>query len=125
MPPRVLAKLRKVALKLPETHEVEAWGTPTFRVKNKLIAMWASKETHVGNDGRDGVWVKATPTNQQLMLKHAPRRFFYPPYVGKSGWIGVFLDAKTDWDELAELLEDAYRMTAPKTLLKQLPPRRA
>jgi hypothetical protein len=123
MASRLLTKLRKAARKLPETHEVEAWGTPTFRVKNKLIAMWASKETHVGKDGRDGVWIKATATNQQLMLKHAPKRFFFPAYVGKSGWIGVFLDSKTDWDEVASLLEDAYRMTAPKTLLKKLPPR--
>src|SRR5690242_9747323 len=123
MASRLLTKLRKVALKFPDTHEVEAWGTPTFRVKNKLIAMWASKETHVGKDGRDGVWVKATSMNQQYMLKHAPKRFFFPPYVGKSGWIGVYLDAKTDWDGLELLLEDAYRMTAPKKLLKQLPPR--
>jgi hypothetical protein len=121
--PRALTKLRKVALALPESHEVEAWGTPTFRVKNKLFAMWASRETHVGKDGRDGVWIKATAMNQQLMLKHSPRRFFYPPYTGKSGWIGVYLDPKTDWKEVASLLEDGYRMTAPKTLLRAMPPR--
>jgi hypothetical protein len=122
--PRVLTKLRRIALQLPEAHEVEAWGTPTFRVKNKLIAMYASKETHVGKDGRDGVWVKATAMNQQFMLKHAPKRFFFPAYVGKSGWIGVYLDPKTDWSELADLLEDAYRMTAPKGLIKLLPERK-
>jgi hypothetical protein len=122
MPPRVLTRLRKLALKLPEAHEVEAWGTPTFRVKNKLFAMWASSDTHVGK-GRNGVWLKAGMVNQKLMLEHDPKRFFNPPYVGKSGWIGVYLDDNTDWDELPGLLEDAWRMTASKTLLKKHPPR--
>jgi hypothetical protein len=40
--------------------------------------------------------------------------------VGPSGWIGVHLDARTDWAELAELLEDAWRMSVPKKLLAQL-----
>ena len=117
MPPSVLARLRKAALALPEAHEVESWGTPTFRVKNKLFAMYASADTHTGA-GRNGVWVKATKINQELMLAHAPKRFFFPPYVGKGGWIGVYLDAGTKWDELAELLADGWRMTAPKKLLK-------
>ena len=52
----ILDRLRTICLALPEAHEVEAWGTPTFRVKNKLFAMWASSDTHVGK-GRNGVWL--------------------------------------------------------------------
>ena len=37
-----LTRVRKLCLALPEAHEVEAWGEPTFRVKNKLFAMYAS-----------------------------------------------------------------------------------
>ena len=120
MPPSVLARLRKVALALPEAHEVEAWGTPTFRVKNKLFAMYASGETHVGK-GRHGVWIKSTSGNQELLLRADPKRYFFPPYVGKGGWIGVYLDTKTDWKGLASLLDDGWRLTAPKTLLKKYP----
>ena len=54
------------------------------------------------------------------MVRAAPDRFFVPPYVGPSGWIGVYLDRGADWDELAELLRDAYRLTAPKRLLARL-----
>lgn len=43
-----LARLRTLALKLPEAHEVEAWGEPTFRVKNKLFAMYAAPNNHHG-----------------------------------------------------------------------------
>ncbi len=119
MPPRPLTRLRKLCLALPEAHEVEAWGEPTFRVRNKLFAMHADASNHHGG-GRPAVWIKAAPGNQDLMVRTAPDRFFVPPYVGPSGWIGVWLDANVDWEELADLLRDAYRLTAPKRLLARL-----
>ncbi len=123
MPPRPLTRLRRLCLALPEAHEVEAWGEPTFRVKNKLFAMYADAADHHGG-GRNAVWCKAAPGNQALMVKSAPDRFFVPPYVGPSGWVGIYLDADTDWDELADLLRDSWRMTAPKKLIAMLEDRR-
>src|SRR3712207_3474194 len=118
MPPRPLTRLRKLCLALPEAQEVEAWGEPTFRVRNKLFAMYASPGTH-HTAGRPAVWVKAAPANQSLMIAHAPDRFFKPPYVGTSGWVGVWLDGDAvDWAELGDLLHDAWRATAPKKLLR-------
>ncbi len=119
MPPRPLPRLRKLCLALPEAHEVEAWGEPTFRVKNKLFAMYAD----AGNDhgaGRPAVWCKAAPGNQGLMVRAAPDRFFVPPYVGPSGWVGIWLDKGVDWMEVADLLRDSWRLTAPKRLLAAL-----
>ena len=114
-----LPRCRKLALSLPESHEVEAWGEPTFRVKNKIFAMYAHANTHHGS-GRNAVWCKAAPVNQRLMVDAAPERFFVPPYVGPSGWIGVWLDGNIDWAELQDLLRDAWRMTAPKKLVAAL-----
>lgn len=119
MPTQPLTRLRKLCLALPEAHEVTAWGEPTFRVRNKLFAMHADANNHHGG-GRPAVWVKAEPGNQDLMVRTAPDRFFVPPYVGVSGWIGVWLDRDVDWEELADLLRDAYRLTAPKRLLAKL-----
>jgi hypothetical protein len=51
------------------------------------------------------------------MVEAAPERFFVPPYVGPSGWVGVWLDAGTDWDELAGLLADGWRLVAPRRLV--------
>ena len=113
MPPRPLARLRRLCLALPEAHEVEAWGEPTFRVRNKMFATYASAASHHGG-GRPAVWCKAAPANQELMVRGAPDRFFVPPYVGPSGWIGVYLDGAVDWAELAELLRDSFRLVAPK-----------
>ena len=120
MPPRPLTRLRKLCTKLPQAHEVEAWGEPTFRVKNKLFAMHASADTHHGG-GRPAVWIKSEPASQAALIRLDPERFFKPPYVGPSGWIGVLLDGDVDWGELEELLVDGYRMTAPKKLLALLP----
>ena len=114
-----LPRCRKLALSLPEAHEVEAWGEPTFRVKNKIFAMYAHANTHHGA-GRNAVWCKAAPVNQRLMVDAAPDRFFVPSYVGPSGWVGVWLDVNVDWAELQDLLRDAWRITAPKKLVAAL-----
>jgi hypothetical protein len=119
MAPNPLVRLRKVCLALPEAHEVEAWGEPTFRIRNKLFAMYARADSHHGA-GRAAVWCKAAAGNQAAMVQADPDRFFVPPYVGTSGWIGIRLDADTDWKELAELMHDAYRLVAPKRFLAAL-----
>jgi predicted DNA-binding protein (MmcQ/YjbR family) len=54
------------------------------------------------------------------MVSSDPERFFVPPYVGGRGWLGVYLDVPVDWDEIAEIVEDAYRTVAPKRLVDQL-----
>jgi predicted DNA-binding protein (MmcQ/YjbR family) len=106
-----LAKVRSICLALPGAHEVLAWGEPTFRVNNKLFAMYASPNTH-HTDGRPAIWVKSTPVNQSLMVQAKPKRFFMPPYVGTSGWVGVRLDGRVPWKEVAEILKDAYELAA-------------
>ena len=122
-----LDRLRSVCLSFPESHEVEAWGEPTFRVKNKVFAMYASPDTHHGA-GRPGVWIKSAHITQDMLVRAQPARYFVPPYAGKSGWFGAYLDKRPNWRELTDLLWDGYRLAAPKTLLARLesaePPKR-
>jgi len=54
------------------------------------------------------------------MVRSAPERFFVPPYLGPSGWVGVWLDGRVDWKELNMLLRDAYRLVAPQRLAVKL-----
>jgi hypothetical protein len=117
--PTPLDRLRALCLALPEAHEVEAWGEPTFRVRNKIFAMYAAASTHHGA-GRPGVWCKATLFTQDQLLRAEPLRYFKPPYVGPKGWVGVFLDERPDWPALTDLLADAWRRTAPRRLLPLL-----
>ena len=119
MPTSPLSRLRAACLALPEAHEVEAWGAPTFRVRNKLFAMYSSPDPRHGG-GRPAVWCKAAPGNQEIMVRAEPGRFFVPAYVGPSGWVGVWLDRRVRWKEVAGLLEDSYRLVAPKRLALRL-----
>jgi len=103
-------RLRKICLALPEAHEEEAWGDPTFRVRNKIFAM------EKRGDGRISVWCKAPPGSQEVLVGADPQRFFIPPYVGPKGWIGMRLDQKPDWREVAEVVRRSYVLIAPKRL---------
>jgi hypothetical protein len=122
--PSPLPRLRKICLSFPEAHEVEAWGEPTFRVKGKMFAMYAADGNHHGS-GRASVWIKSDKENQALMLRAQPDRYFKPPYVGPSGWVGVYLDRSPDWDEVRELLRDGWKSIAPKKLLSSTPETRS
>ena len=121
VPPRPLVRLRKLCLSLPEAHEVKACGEPTLRVSNKIFAMYADASNQHGG-GRHSVWCKSVHVNQELLMRAAPDRFFVPPYVGPSGWVGVYLDANCDWKELTDIVREAYRLAAPKKLAAALGP---
>ena len=116
MSAQALEQLRAICLALPETIEGGGVGDPTFRVRgnNKIFAM------QHGVDGRPCMWCKAPPGVQDRLVEAAPERCFVPPYVGQHGWVGLWLDVELDWNEIADLVEDSYRMTAPKRLSKLL-----
>jgi predicted DNA-binding protein (MmcQ/YjbR family) len=110
-----LARLRPLALALEGTQEVEAWGEPTWRAGRplRLYAMFASGSSPQSG-GRPAVWIKATPVNQALLLEAEPVRTFRPPYVGASGWIGVWLDRRPRWTLVRTLLEDGWRLVTTR-----------
>ena len=108
--------MRAICLALPEATERIAWGTPTFRVRGKLFAMFAND--HHG-DGRIALWCNAPRGAQEVLAGSEPARYFRPPYVGPRGWIGVVLDANSD-EDVARIVRDAYCMVAPKRLIAEL-----
>lgn len=111
-----LSRLRTICLAFPEAEEAGGVGTPTFKVRGKIFAMRHS----LHQAERWSLWCKAPPGVQSLVVGALPERFFIPPYVGSKGWIGAYLDVEQDWAELADLIEESYRMTAPKALLARL-----
>ena len=116
MPIQVLKRVRKICLALPGATEKEAWSAPTFRA-GKMFAAFA--DHHHGVDWI-ALWVLAPPGIQGMLVDADPERFFVPPYVGTNGWVGVRLDRETNWDQVADVVEEGYRMIAPKKLLAQL-----
>ena len=107
-------RLQAICLALPEAEERQTWEVQTFRVRDKIFAMYGE-----GGEGQR-VTCKAPPGVQQILVGSDPARFYVPPYVGHKGWIGIRLDDSADWAEIGSLLERSYRMTAPKKLLASL-----
>ena len=101
-----LDRVRAVVERFPEAYEEETWGHPTFRVNLKIFAI----------AGDDSLSCKADPDERPALATRP--WFFEPAYVARHGWIGIRFADVDDWDEVAELLETAYRMTAPKRLLR-------
>jgi hypothetical protein len=107
---RHVARVRKLCLALPETTEKISHGEPTFFVRERVFCM-CSDNHH--NDGHIAAWIPAAPGLQAELLKEAREKYFYPPYVGKGGWIGIELPRVTD-DELGGHISDAWRLIEAK-----------
>ena len=105
-----LERVRRICLGFPEAVEAGGVGDPTFRVLDKIFAMQHAVK------GRRSLWCKAPRGLQQVLTEADPDRYFAPPYVGQHGWVGLYLDMDLDWDLIEGLLEDSYRLTAPKRL---------
>jgi hypothetical protein len=108
-----LTQARRICLSLPEATEKVAWGSPTFRVKDKIFASFAAYhhgDTHVA------LWCNAPAGAQEELVESGPKHFFRPAYVGHRGWVGVRLDTGLDWNVVAMVVREAYKVTAPKRL---------
>ncbi|MFC5994066.1 MmcQ/YjbR family DNA-binding protein [Pseudonocardia hispaniensis] len=116
MTPDPLPRLRALCLALPEVTERISHGEPTWFVR-KVFVTYADHH----HDDRVAFWCAAAPGEAEAMVAAHPDRFFRPPYVGGRGWLGVWLDVPVDWDEIAEIVADAYRQIAPRRLIDRMP----
>ena len=115
---KVVRRLRKICLALPESSERLSHGAPTFFVRDKRAFLMVLTNHH--GDGRFAVWCAAPQGMQAMLVDADPERFFVPPYVGHRGWLGVRLDRGLDWDELTGIAEDAWAQVAPRKLVAAL-----
>ena len=115
----LLPRLRAICLALPEVTERLSHGAPTWFVRDQKTFVMLWEHGH-HRDEFPHLWCAAPAGAQQELIAVAPDRFFRPPYVGHRGWLGVRLDGELDWDELAELCQDAYRTVAPAKLVARL-----
>lgn len=109
--PGPLDRIREICLALPEAVEkpFEGHDSPAFRVRDKIFVMAHDEDCST-------ITLKAAPGVQQVLVGDDPERFFVPRYVGAKGWVGVHVGVAPDWEELRGLIEDSYRLTAPKRL---------
>jgi predicted DNA-binding protein (MmcQ/YjbR family) len=114
-----LARVRDLAAEMPGSDEKVSHGRPAL-FTTKVFAYYG------GSLKVDGEWVEHSrsivvrpdPDERAALLDDD--RVYVPAYLGPSGWIGFDLDDDTDWDEVAELLDASYRLTAPAKLVARL-----
>lgn len=111
-----LARVREIAMLLPEAEERPSHGQPTFFVAGKQFAQ--VRRDHHG-DGLTVVCVKTSGADEQAMLlEQAPETYSRPAYLGASGWVGVDLAGDADWALIEDRIARSWELAAPARLLE-------
>ena len=113
MPNDPVERVRRFCLAQPEASERASHGEPTFFVHGKVFVMFSNN--HHG-DGHIAVMLPAPPGIQAALIEQKPETFYYPPYVGGRGWVGIELAHIGD-EELSFYIRLAWELIAPKRLL--------
>nr|WP_066072582.1 MmcQ/YjbR family DNA-binding protein [Neobacillus soli] len=108
----MLENVRKICLDLPEAVEhIDGFGHNTFKINGKSFVI--SGESEKGFN----MSFKSDRETQELLLQK--EHFFKPPYIGQHGWVSIRNSQGEDWDELTDLIQEAYLRAAPKRLVKK------
>jgi hypothetical protein len=102
-----IERLRKICMAMPGVTETLSHGEPTWWAGGRTFATTDNNHHH---SGRIALVCKAPLGFQGTMVEMAPQRYFRPAYVGHKGWVGLRIDREVDWDEVASVVEQAYRM---------------
>jgi hypothetical protein len=124
VPQQIAARLRSICLGLPEVHEEAAWVGVRWRIRKKTFA-----HVLMIDGGWPPAYAKAAGSNgpacvltfRSLLPAVDDEAFRNPPFFKPVWWpdiAGVFLDERTDWDDVSKLIEGSYRVLAPKQLVK-------
>lgn len=122
----VVARLACTALALPDAYEEDAWTGVRWRVRSKTFAHVLVAQEGYTSAYRDMTGVTEPTTvltfrssgNELLALTKAGPPFYKPPWSPTV--VGIVLDDDTDWDEVAELVTESYRLCAPGKLRQRL-----
>lgn len=105
VPPAWVDRIDQILTALPQCQIEDAWTGVRWRVASATVA-------HVfgGEDRLFRIMFRAEP-GEVMAFEHLGEPYF------RAEWgenvVGVLLDERTDWDELAELLTDSYCVQAP------------
>lgn len=119
-----LARVREICLALPGADEKVSHGRPSFFTTKVFVTYGGTvKGDHDPEPYRQSVLVLPDAAERPALLGDG--RFYDPAYVGPSGWVGLDLRAcgppeEVDWQEVAELVDASYRLTAPARLVCEL-----
>ncbi|MEH7109717.1 MmcQ/YjbR family DNA-binding protein [Bacillus sp. JJ1764] len=108
-----LENVRRICLSLPDAVEiVDGHGHITFKINGKSFVIIGAREENSFN-----LSFKSDRETQELLLQK--EHFYKTPYIGRYGWVSIQNPKENDWNELSELIQEAYLRAAPKRLVKK------
>ncbi len=118
-----LTQVREIALGFPEAFEKVSWGRPVFCAPKIFVMYGGSVKGDTSGSYVQyphSILVKVDGSDRKALEQDG--RFFYPAYLGPSGWLGLDLTArkKIDWGEVTELVDASFRLVATKKLIRRL-----
>jgi hypothetical protein len=102
--------VRRLAADLPGVEEGTSYGTAALKVRGKLFA-------RLREDGETLV-LRMDFVNRDLLLAAEPDVFHVTDHYRDYPWILIRLKSVLR-DQMRELLEDAWRRTAPKRMVRE------
>lgn len=108
----VLERMWGMCLSLPDTKETMTWGSPHFRVGEKIFAGLGEEE------GRPILDFKLEMDHAHAVIRRP--EFTKAKYVGHKGWVSLDASQVKDWDEVEAMIRESYRLIAPKRSLAKL-----
>ena len=105
-------RLRKICLSFPDAIETETWGKPHFRINKKIFAGCGDE------DGKIILGFRLEMDHAAAIIKTPG--FWKAPYVGHKGWVSMNITDIKDWKFVREMIEESYRLIAPKKSLEKL-----
>jgi hypothetical protein len=102
--------VRQAAQPLPGVEDSTSYGTPALKVKGQLLARL--------HQSGDCFVLRATFENRKKLMRSDPAIFYITDHYQEYPWVLVrFLTV--DPDALPKIVEDAWRLVAPESLLKK------
>jgi predicted DNA-binding protein (MmcQ/YjbR family) len=102
----VFRKVRALCLALPDTKLTMTWGSPHFRVVEKIFCGFGTE------GGKQVMGVKLEMSHARAVVKDP--RFWPAKYVGKHGWVSMDVARRKSWDEVSSLIRESYELIAPQ-----------
>lgn len=115
----VLGRLKEICLALPGADIKISHGRPAFFTK-KIFAGYGAVLKGDHDSARYDRAVVFMPDQLEAKALEQDDRFFTPAYWGPYGWMGLDLNGDVDWEEVGQLVEESFRITAPKKLVAEL-----
>jgi hypothetical protein len=101
----------KIALALPGAEASTSYGTPSVKVRGKILSRWRT-------EAEGALAIRCDFLDRQILLQSQPEVFFLTDHYLNYPMVLMRLD-KAPRDVLVDITERAWRLVAPDKLVKQ------